>query len=78
MAPALRLKNDFDVLQVRLHPFFFARLVSMSVSAASLRRSVRKAGQEQVCVERVHLVDLRLFPLKDKKQVVNVFRVKVD
>jgi len=44
MAPALRLKNDFDVLQVRLHPFFFARLVSTGLFTVSLRRLVRKAG----------------------------------
>ena len=44
MSPALRLKNDFDVLIVRLHPFFFARLVSTGLSTASLRRPVRNAG----------------------------------
>ena len=44
MSTALRLKNDFDVLIVRLHPFFFARLVSTVLSTASLRRPVRKAG----------------------------------
>jgi hypothetical protein len=40
----LRSKNDFDVLVVRLHPFFFSRLVSTRLSTASLRRPVRNAG----------------------------------
>jgi len=46
MPPALRLKNDFDELMVRLHPFSFARLVSTGLSTASLRRPVRNAGEE--------------------------------
>jgi len=44
MASALRLENGFDVLPVRLHPFFFARLVSIALSTTSLRRPVRNAG----------------------------------
>jgi hypothetical protein len=45
MATTLHLKNDFDVLQVWLHPFFFARFVSTALFTASLRRPVRKAGE---------------------------------
>jgi len=37
MSTALHLKNDLDVLKVRLRPFSCARLVSTGLSTASLR-----------------------------------------
>jgi hypothetical protein len=44
MPTVLRLKNDLDVLQVCLRPFFCTRLVFMELSTVSRRRSVRNPG----------------------------------
>jgi len=44
MSTALRSKNDLDVLQVRLWPFSFTRLIPMGLSTSSLRRLVGNVG----------------------------------